>query len=40
VTAMLAESPLCDGGITLVAENVEVSAGTIIGRNVVVSASV
>ena len=40
ITVDLEEHPLCDDGITLVAENVMVSAGSVVGRNVIVSKSV
>ncbi len=40
VNTPLPQSPLCDGGITLVAENVMIAGSAVIGRNVVVSQTV
>ena len=34
------QNKLCSGGITLVAENVRIGSGAVIGRNVVVSESI
>lgn len=39
-TVVIPQNKLCSGGITLVAENVRIGSGAVIGRNVVVSESI
>lgn len=40
VTVPIVQSPLCSGGVTLVAENLTIGGHAVIGRNVVVTQSV